>query len=66
VKDYSASIQGNPKSSSSLFGRGIAQRSGGDGSLDIAIAKSMDPNIAKEFARYGVTECVPQEPDQWP
>jgi tetratricopeptide (TPR) repeat protein len=60
VKDYSASIQGNPKSSSSLFGRGIAtQRSGGDGSLDIAVAKSMDPNIAKEFARYGVTECVP-------
>jgi hypothetical protein len=41
-----------------LFGRGLAtRRSGGDGSSDISLAKSMDPNIAREFASYGVNEC---------
>lgn len=60
IKDYTDAIQRNPRSSSSLFGRGVATRkSGGDGGADIALAKSMDPNIAKEFAGYGVTECVP-------
>ncbi|MCA1532137.1 caspase family protein [Bradyrhizobium sp. NBAIM03] len=60
IKDYTDAIQRNPRSSSSLFGRGIAaRRSGGDGATDIAQAKSMNPNIAKEFAGYGVTECTP-------
>ncbi|MBR0964718.1 caspase family protein [Bradyrhizobium diazoefficiens] len=60
IKDYTDAIQRNPRSSSSLFGRGIAtRRSGGDGANDIAQAKSMNPNIAKEFAGYGVSECVP-------
>jgi tetratricopeptide (TPR) repeat protein len=60
IKDYTDAIQRNPRSSSSLFGRGVAtRRSGGDGAADIALAKSMDPNIAKEFAGYGVTECTP-------
>ncbi|MFT4116872.1 caspase family protein [Bradyrhizobium sp.] len=60
IKDYTGAIQRNPRSSSSLFGRGIAsRRSGSDGSMDIDLAKSMDPNIAKEFAGYGVAECVP-------
>lgn len=60
IKDYNDAIQRNPRSSSSLFGRGIARRkSGGDGATDIAQAKSMNPDIAKEFAGYGVTECVP-------
>lgn len=60
IKDYNDAIQRNPRSSSSLFGRGIATRKGGgDGATDIAQAKSMNPDIAKEFAGYGVTECVP-------
>ncbi|MCK1736573.1 caspase family protein [Bradyrhizobium sp. 138] len=60
IKDYTDAIQRNPRSSSSLFGRGIAiRKSGGDGAIDIAQAKSMNPDIAKEFAGYGVTECVP-------
>ena len=60
IKDYTDAIQRNPRSSSSLFGRGIAtRRSGGDGATDIAQAKSMNPDIAKEFAGYGVTECSP-------
>ena len=59
-KDYTDAIQRNPRSSSSLFGRGIAtRRSGDDGATDIAQSKSMNPNIAKEFAGYGVTECTP-------
>ncbi|TQF41897.1 hypothetical protein UNPF46_06875 [Bradyrhizobium sp. UNPF46] len=60
IKDYTDAIQRNPRSSSSLFGRGIAtRRGGGDGATDIAQAKSMNPDIAKEFAGYGVTECSP-------
>ncbi|SCB43005.1 Uncharacterized protein, contains caspase domain [Bradyrhizobium shewense] len=60
IKDYTDAIQRNPRSSSSLFGRGIATRkSGGDGATDITQAKSMNPDIAKEFAGYGVWECVP-------
>lgn len=60
IKDYTDAIQRNPRSSSSLFGRGVAaRRSGGDGTTDIALAKSMNPDIAKEFAGYGVTACVP-------
>lgn len=60
IKDYTDAIQRNPRSSSSLFGRGVATRkSGADGTTDIELAKSMNPNIAKEFAGYGVTECVP-------
>lgn len=60
IKDYTDAIQRNPRSSSSLFGRGIAtRRGGGDGTTDIAQAKSMNPDIAREFAGYGVTECTP-------
>lgn len=60
TQDYSESLRQNPRSVSSLFGQGIAKRrSGGDGSADLAAAKSMDPNIGKEFANYGVSECVP-------
>lgn len=60
IKDYTEAIQRNPRSSSSLFGRGIAAlKSGRDGTMDIEMAKSMNPNIAKEFAGYGVAECVP-------
>ena len=58
IKDYSASIDKDPRSVSSLFGRGLAtHRSGGDGSFDLELARSMDPNIGREFASYGVNEC---------
>jgi hypothetical protein len=60
IQDYSASIDKDPRSVSSLFGRGLAiQRNGGDGSPDLAKAKSMDSNIGREFASYGVNECAP-------
>jgi len=58
INDYNAALQASPHSVSSLFGRGIAlQRSGADGATDIGQAKSGDPDIAKEFAGYGVFEC---------
>jgi tetratricopeptide (TPR) repeat protein len=60
IRDYSRSIEKDPRSVSSLFGRGIAmRRSGGDGTADLALAKSMDPNITREFASYGINECAP-------
>jgi tetratricopeptide (TPR) repeat protein len=60
IKDYSASIDEDPRSVSSLFGRGLAtRRNGGDGSFDLSLAKSMDANIGREFASYGVNECDP-------
>jgi uncharacterized caspase-like protein len=59
IEDYSNSLQKSPRSVSSLFGRGIATtRTGGDGSADLDLAQSMDQNIAREFAGYGVTECI--------
>jgi hypothetical protein len=58
IKDYSASIDKDPRSVSSLFGRALAtKRSGGDGTPDLELAKSMDANIGREFASYGVNEC---------
>ena len=58
IKDYSASIDKDPRSVSSLFGRALAtKRSGGDGTTDLELAKSMDANIGREFASYGVNEC---------
>lgn len=58
VVDYSAALQINPRQVSSLFGRGIAKkRSKADGAADLKLAKSLDPDITKEFAKYGVSEC---------
>jgi hypothetical protein len=58
IRDYSASIDTDQRSVSSLFGRGLAtMRNGGDGSFDLKLAKSMDSNIGREFASYGVNEC---------
>jgi tetratricopeptide (TPR) repeat protein len=58
IQDYSASIDKDPRSVSSLFGRGLAiRRNGGDGASDLKLAKSMDANIGREFAGYGVNAC---------
>jgi tetratricopeptide (TPR) repeat protein len=60
INDYTLSLDKNPHSSSSMFGRGVATKfSGGDGTADISQAKSMDHDIAVEFAGYGVNECRP-------
>ncbi len=58
IKDYNAVLAANPRVASSLYGRGIAKLRSDDtagGSADIEAAKTVDPRIAEEFARYGVT-----------
>ncbi|MGB8402190.1 caspase family protein [Bradyrhizobium sp.] len=57
IADFDAALKINPRLTSSLYGRGLARKRNGsiaEGDLDIANAKAMDPNIAKEFADYGV------------
>src|SRR4051794_7720054 len=57
IADFDAALRINPRLTSSLYGRGLAKHRNGsisEGDLDIANAKAMDPNIAKEFADYGV------------
>jgi uncharacterized caspase-like protein len=57
IADFDAALKINPRLTSSLYGRGLAKQrigSTSEGELDIANAKAMDPNIAKEFANYGV------------
>lgn len=57
IADFDAALKINPRLTSSLFGRGIAKQRNGsaqEGALDIANSKAMDPNIAGEFASYGV------------
>jgi lipoprotein NlpI len=57
IIDFDAALKINPRLTSSLYGRGLAKKrngAGSEGDLDIANAKAMDPNIAKEYADYGV------------
>jgi hypothetical protein len=57
IIDFDAALKINPRLTSSLYGRGLAKKRNGaaaEGDLDIANAKAMDPNIAKEYADYGV------------
>ena len=56
IADYDAALQLSARKASSLYGRGIAKLRSGNasGHNDIAAAKAIDPQIADEFARYGV------------
>jgi tetratricopeptide (TPR) repeat protein len=57
IADYDAALRKAPKLQSALYGRGIAKRKKGDlmgGNADIAAATTIQPNIAEDFARYGV------------
>jgi Caspase domain/Tetratricopeptide repeat len=57
IADFDAALKINPRLTSSLYGRGLAKRRIGaaaEGDLDIGNAKAMDPNIAKEYADYGI------------
>jgi tetratricopeptide (TPR) repeat protein len=57
IADYGAALKLDPKLAGSLYGRGIAKLRGGDdsGNADLAAAKTIQSDIAEEFARYGVT-----------
>lgn len=57
ISDFDATLRVNPKQVSSLYGRGWAKLKTGDttgGNADVKLAKALDPNIADEFAGYGV------------
>ena len=55
----------NPKNAGALFGRGLAKLARNDmtGSADIEAAKTIMPNIAEKFARYGVSEILAKKPE---
>lgn len=57
VADYNFALQRNPKMASAQYGRGLARLKKGDragGSADIKAAKTLDKNIASEFASFGL------------
>jgi tetratricopeptide (TPR) repeat protein len=57
VADYDAALRIDPKRANSLYGRGLAKIKANNvagGNLDIAKAKSIQANIAEEFAGYGI------------
>jgi uncharacterized protein involved in outer membrane biogenesis/Flp pilus assembly protein TadD len=59
IADFDDALKSNPRQVSSLYGRGRAKLKSGDevgGSADIKSAKALDPNIAEEFAGYGVLQ----------
>jgi tetratricopeptide (TPR) repeat protein len=59
VSDYDAALRINPKRAFALYGRGLARLKNGDaaGESDLAAAKALQPDIAEEYARYGMQEA---------
>jgi tetratricopeptide (TPR) repeat protein len=60
IADYDAALTRNPRQPSSLYGRGQArlrtQKDPEGARADLAAAKALDPDVAAEFARYGLGE----------
>jgi tetratricopeptide (TPR) repeat protein len=57
ILDYDAAINLNPKFAAALYGRGLAKQKKGDragADADVAAAKALRPDIAEEFAKFGV------------
>jgi len=51
-------IELRPTLASALYGRGVAKIKKGenaDGEADVSAAKAIKPNVAEEFARYGIS-----------
>jgi hypothetical protein len=57
LADYNAALALNPSKASSLYGRGIARQMQGDttADADLAAAKAIQPGIAEQFSKWGVT-----------
>ena len=58
IADYDAVLRAAPKNAGALYGRGIAKLRKGDkegGEADIAAANTLNAEIAKAFAKLGVT-----------
>jgi tetratricopeptide (TPR) repeat protein len=56
VADFNAVLKQDPKKAASLYLRGLAQLKLGnaDGAADIKAAELIQPDIAAEYARYGI------------
>ncbi len=57
IADYGAAVARNQKDADSLYGRGVAKLKSGDtagGDADIAAAKVIKPDIAGDYASYGI------------
>jgi Flp pilus assembly protein TadD len=56
IADYNAALRHEAKNAGALYGRGTAElkKRNPRGNADIAAAKAIKPDIAEEFARYGV------------
>ena len=56
IADYNAALKHDAKNPSALYGRGTAElkKNNPRGNADVAAAKAIKPDIAEEFARYGV------------
>ena len=57
IADYDAALRIEPKRANSLYGRGFAKIKNDNpaaGNLDIVAAKSIQADIAEEFAGYGI------------
>ena len=79
LADYNAALAQNAEDADSLYGRGVTKLKGGDtagGNADIATAKKIQPEIAKEFQWDGfwvhwsplkspIPVPVARTPEQW-
>ena len=56
IADFDAALDKNPKIASALYGRGLVKRKQGDADADadIGAAEAAKPDVAAEFARFGV------------
>jgi tetratricopeptide (TPR) repeat protein len=67
IADYDAALRIDPKKFASLYGRGMAKRRKQDvsgGNADIAAARHLRPEIAMDFARYGLNPPLSDNPAQ--
>ena len=57
IADFNSALRFDPKLPNSLFGRGFAKLKKGDpgGKADIRAANTIEPNIAEQFDRYGLS-----------
>jgi len=67
IADWDAALRLSPKFARALYGRGMAKLKKGDetGNADIAAAVAINADIAKEFAKFGLTVATKSDtPDK--
>ena len=57
IVDFDQALKLRPTLASALYGRGVAKLRKGEnasGEAEVSAAKAIKPNVAEEFARYGL------------